>query len=106
MKVKDFDWRAGLADLFGGTVNQQTLEEAAESMVSVSVRDESYHYECLAMLSEGARAAAAGDSSVMASINRSGYQVSTNDAASKLLLDFRMIYLTEYDRQSRADGLV
>jgi hypothetical protein len=98
MTAENFNWKAGLADLFGGSVNQQTLEEAAELMVSVSAVDDSYHEECLTMLSEGIRAANAGDSTVRACINKSGYQVSTTADAAKLLDDFRTIYLKEYER--------
>lgn len=97
MTTKNFDWKIALGKLFAATVNQQTLEEAAELMVSVSAVDESYHEECLMMLNEGVRAAIAGDNSVMACINESGYQVLTTVDAAKLLDDFRIIYLKEYE---------
>lgn len=100
MTTENFDWKSALADLFGGTVNQQTLEEAAELMVSVSAGDAGYHVECLAMLDEGGRAAREGDSSVIGCINKSGYQVSTTEEAATLLLDFREIYVAEYERAS------
>lgn len=98
MKTENFNWKTGLADLFGGSVNQQTLKEAAELMVNVSVLDRDYHDECLTMLNEGILAAKAGDKSVMDCINKSGYQVSTTPEAAKLLDDFREIYLKEYER--------
>lgn len=98
MQAENLDWKAELADLFGGSVNQQTLEEAAELMVSVSATDVSYHEECLTMLNEGYRAASTGDTSVMACINKSGYRVLTTHDAAKLLADFREIYLREYER--------
>ena len=100
MKTGNFNWKDSLADLFGGSVNQQTLEEAAELMVSVSAVDDDYHEECLAMFSEGIRAAKEGDGTVMICINKSGYQVSTTADAAKLLDDFRTIYLKEYERSS------
>jgi hypothetical protein len=69
-------------------------------MVSVSTGDDSYHYECLTTLIKAIHAASMGDSSVMACINKSGYQVSTTTDAAKLLDDFRIIYLKEYERAS------
>ena len=100
MATENFDWKSALADLFGGTVNQQTLEEAAELMVSVSAGDASYHAECLAMLDEGIRAAREGDCSVIGCINKSGYQVSTTEDAVTLLVDFHEIYIAEFERAS------
>ena len=100
MPTEKFDWKSALADLFGGTVNQQTLEEAVELMVSVSAGDASYHVECLNMLDEGVRAAQEGDCSVIGCINKSGYQVSTTEEAATLLLDFLKIYVAEHERAS------
>ncbi|KRB76813.1 hypothetical protein [Noviherbaspirillum sp. Root189] len=100
MLLHDFDWQTSLATLFGGTVNQQTLEEAAELMVSVSASDDSYHEECLMLLNRGIRAANAGDRLVITCINKSGYQVLTTTDAATLLNDFRTIYLMEYTRAS------
>lgn len=96
MTTINFDWKSGLADLFGGSVNQQTLEEAAEQMTSVSTSDESYHEECLMMLDEGIRSANSGDNSIMSCINKSGYQVSTATEAVRLLTDLRKIYLNKF----------
>lgn len=101
MAIEDFDWKSALADLFGGTVNQQTLEEAAELMVSVSAVDVSYHVECLAMLDGGICAAREGDCSVIGCINKSGYQVSTTEEAESLLIDFRAIYVAEYGKTEK-----
>ena len=94
--MKTVDWKAALTELFGGTVNQQTLEDAAELMVSVSAIDAAYHLECLSMLDAGLHAAQQGDFSVLAIVNKSGYRVSTLEEAANLLVDFRKIYLTEY----------
>lgn len=100
MVMNNFDWKTSLATLFGGTVNQQTLEKAAELMVSVSASDDSYHEECLTVLDQGIRTANSGDNSILACINKSGYQVSTTTEAAALLNDFRTIYLMEYRRVS------
>jgi hypothetical protein len=98
MTINNFNWKEGLADLFAGSVNQQTLEEAAELMVSISAVDASYHLECLTMLDQGISAAEAGDNAIINCINKSGYQVASTLAAAKLLEDFRKIYLKEYER--------
>lgn len=98
MTTEKFDWKSSLAELFSATVNQQTIEEAVELMLSVSAEDSSYHNECLLMLDEGLQAAREGDSSVISCINKSGYQVLTTTDAAALLLDFRETYLTEYKR--------
>lgn len=97
MEALTFDWKSGLNDLFGGSVNQQTLEEAAEQMASVSKLDDSYHEECLMMLNEGIRSANLGDSSIIESINKSGYQVSSTADAARLLTDFRKIYIDQLE---------
>ncbi|MEJ2694484.1 MAG: hypothetical protein P8166_16005, partial [Candidatus Thiodiazotropha sp.] len=75
MSINDLNWRAALQQLFAATVNQQTLEEAAELMVSVSASDEEYHNECLYTLDEAIHAADAGDESIILSINKCGYKV-------------------------------
>jgi hypothetical protein len=91
-------WRENLEQLFAATVNQQTLDEAVDLMVSVSAGDDSYHVDCLAALDQGIHAADDGDSSVIDAINKSGYQVKTTDAAAGLLRDFKAIYLAAYGR--------
>lgn len=98
MTIQITKWKNGLEQLFSASVNQQTLEEAAEMMVSVSASDRSYHQECLGALDEGIKAAHAGDRAVIALINKSGYQVSTTTDAAGLLEDFRRIYLKEFRR--------
>jgi len=89
-------WKEKLGDLFSGTVNQQSLEEAAEMMVSVSEDDIEYHNECIATLESGIRACNNGERDVISEINKSGYQVSSLEDARKLLEDFLTIYLKEY----------
>jgi hypothetical protein len=96
MSRKEIDWKDGLEQLFSASVNQQTLEEAAELMVSVSSSDHDYHDECLTLFEEGIKAARAGDNVVIALINKSGYQVSSTVDAVKLLEDFQRIYLEEF----------
>ncbi len=97
---KTFDWKTSLFQLFAASVNQQTLEEAAELMVSVSAHDASYHDECVKTLEEAIRSAEAGDDFVISCINKSGYKVTTFDDALELLRDFRAVYLEEFGRAS------
>lgn len=98
MSARPNQWREDLEQLFAATVNQQTLEEAVDLMVSVSASDESYHFECLAAIDQGIGAADGGDRSVIDAINKSGYQIATVDAATDLLRNFRAIYLVAYER--------
>lgn len=98
MNARPSQWREDLEQLFAATVNQQTLEEAADLMVSVSTSDESYHAECLTAIDQGINAADGGDRSVIDAINKSGYQVTTTEAAADLLRDLRAIYRAAYDR--------
>lgn len=98
MTLRGFDWKAALEKLFSATVNQQTFEEAAELMVSVSVRDRSYHEECMVTFEEAVRAAESGDNSIIECINKSGYRAATLEDAIELLRDFRCVYLDEYRR--------
>lgn len=106
MESTEFNWKNALAQLFAATVNQQTFEEAAELMVSVSASDRSYHDECLTVFDEAIRASNAKDSSIISCINRSGYQVSTYEDASDLLKQFHDIYLKEFNQAvlSHGDG--
>lgn len=96
--LKNFEWKPALLQLFSATVNQHTLEEASELMVSVSAADRDYHEECLATLHEAILASEVGDADVIMCINKSGYQVSTFDDAIDLLNDFLSIYIEAYRR--------
>ena len=96
-------WLESLEQLFSASVNQQTLEEAAVLIVSVSTVDPLYHAECLNAIDQAIAAATNGDPSVLAAINTSGYQVWTTGDAVTLLNDFRTIYLREFAR-SRGAG--
>lgn len=91
-----FDWKIALARLFAATVNQEPLEDAADMMISVSVRDYSYHEECLETLEGGINACDSGDVDVMLAINKSGYKVSSLEEAKELLMEFRGIYEQKY----------
>lgn len=95
----EFDWKSALGQLFAASVNQQTLEEAAELMVSISSNDPGYHEECLFVLEKAISSAKTGDETVISYINKSGYQVSDVEAALELLRDFRSVYLDEFNRK-------
>jgi hypothetical protein len=101
--IDEFQWKPALAQLLAATLNQQTLEEAAELMVSVSAVDRSYHKECLSVFDEALGASASEDDFVIACVNKSGYKVDTRDDANEILGDFRAAYLQEYQR---ATGVV
>lgn len=96
MKISKFDWQRNLADLFQATVNQQSLEEAADLMVSVSAANLQYHEECLGTLDQALMASSRGENSAVACINTSGYQVATPEEALELLEDLKRIYLERY----------
>jgi hypothetical protein len=98
MDTNQFDWKAALEQLSTATVNQQTLEEAAELMVTVSSNDPDYHEECLLVLNSAIASAEAGDESIIPCINGSGYQVADIHSALELLRDFRSVYLVEFNR--------
>jgi hypothetical protein len=99
MSVKNRDWKAGLSQLFAATVNQQTLEEAAELMVSVSVQDKSYHEECLWVFDSALGATDPDDAAIISAINRSGYRVSDRKEAYDLIQEFKQIYLHEFHQR-------
>ncbi|WP_122687687.1 hypothetical protein [Pseudomonas viridiflava] len=94
-----FNWKENLSDLFAATVNQQTIEEAAEVMASVGVSDEGYHRECIFKLDEAMRAIKAGDNYVIDCINRSGYQVGDIGSTLVLLGDLKDAYLKEFSKE-------
>jgi hypothetical protein len=92
----EFDWREALKQLFAATVNQETLESAAQLMVSVSSRDKIYHEECLLLFEKGKELARNRDNAIITFINKSGYQVADFDEALELVSDFEQIYLGAY----------
>jgi len=89
-------WQENLGDLFSATVNQQSLEEAAEMMVSVSEDDLEYHNTCISALNSAIKSCRDGNDEVITLINKSGYQVDSIEKAQKILEDFLDIYLSEY----------
>lgn len=97
--MSNFNWKESLNDLFAATVNQQTIEEAAEAMASVGVSDAEYHRECILTLDEAMRAVKDGDYYVIDCINKSGYQVRDAGGALVLLGDFKMAYLEEFSKE-------
>ena len=90
------DWKVELGRLFGGAVNQDTLEEAVDIMVAVSAKYPSYHELYLMALKGGVRACDEGDPAVMEAINRSGYRAYDLDQARELMEDFLDIYERTY----------
>jgi hypothetical protein len=98
MSVRDPDWIAGLSQLFSATVNQQTLEEAAELMVSVSVQDRCYHEECRRVFDSALCATEADDVALISAINGSGYRVSDRREALDLVRELQHIYLHKFHR--------
>ena len=98
MNVEGYSWKLALSDLFGGTVNQQTLEEAADLMVSVSIGNFNYHMDCISMLDSGLLAAKEGDSSLIDCINKSGYKVSSAEEAGRIIQELREIYMDAYNK--------
>ena len=92
-------WQEKLGDLFSATVNQQTLEEAVDLMLSVSKNDREYHDECESTLQSAIDACETNHDEVIAEINKSGYQVKNALEAKKLLQDFLAIYLNEYNKE-------
>jgi hypothetical protein len=94
--MREFNWKDSLLQLFAATVNQQTLEEAAELMVSVGAKDRSYHEECLRVFDHALQAIEDEGDFVISCINKSGYQVDSISGAKDLLSEFRSIYDLEY----------
>ncbi|NRB42129.1 MAG: hypothetical protein HRU20_27275 [Pseudomonadales bacterium] len=89
-------WQESLGDLFSATVNQQSLEEAAEMMVSVSEDDLEYHNACVNTLNLAIQSCKNGNNETLLLINKSGYQVHSTEKALEILEDFLTIYLNEY----------
>jgi hypothetical protein len=94
------NWKQNLERLFSASVNQGTLEDAADLIAHVSARDVSYHAECMHALEQGIRAADAGDSVVVDIINTSRYRVDSASEAGEMLREFLQIYLAAYGARS------
>lgn len=98
MSITNESWESDLSRIFASSVNQQSLEEAAELIVDVSMDDQEYHNIFINAIDQGIRAANDGDKRVMSCINKSGYKVNSLKQALDLLLDFKEIYLREFDQ--------
>lgn len=91
-------WEADLLDIFAASVNQQSLEEAVELIVDVSIDDQEYHRVVLNAIEQAIRAANKGNERIIDYINKSGYKVDCLNQAIDLLEDFRDIYVKEYNQ--------
>lgn len=98
MSRANVSWESDLSKIFASSVNQQSLEEAAELIVDVSLDDQEYHGVFISAINQGIRAANDGDKRVIDCINGSGDRANIFQQASELLSDFKEIYLREYDR--------
>ena len=97
-------WQEELGNLFGGYVNQQTLDEAAERMVVVSEDNAEYHRRFLATLDEGVAACRRGDAVALQLVNRSGYRANTIQEALDLVTGLRAAYLGRYEQAVQRTG--
>jgi|SRR5690554_4077154 len=98
MSVANVSWESDLSKIFASSVNQQSLEEAAELIVDVTRDDLEYHNVFINVINQGIRAVNNGDKRVISCINKSGYKVNSLKQALDLLLDFKEIYLREFDQ--------
>jgi hypothetical protein len=81
-----------LEQLFGAFVNQGTLEEAAEMMVTLAARYPEIEFEFYEALSSGITAAARNDESVVLAVNMSGYRVRTAHEAGELCSELLQLF--------------
>ena len=81
-----------LENIFGAFVNQSTLEEAAVWMADLSRSDEVFKREIGECLTNGINLGASGSSSVVAAVNRSGYQVSSPQEAKELCAELLLLF--------------
>lgn len=100
MNTEFESWEADLSDIFASSVNQQSLEEAVELIVDVSMDDHEYHRVVINAIDQAIRAANNGNERVIDYINKSGYRVDGLKQAADLLVDFRDIYMEEYSQAS------
>ncbi|WP_286546378.1 hypothetical protein [Variovorax fucosicus] len=80
-----------IENIFGAYVNQDTLEDAATWLASNARADAAYREEVLVALRDAEERGTAGDSSVIAAVNRSGYLVSNSDEAVELVRELRCL---------------
>jgi len=98
MAMANVSWESNLSKIFASSVNQQSLEDAAELIVDVSMDDQEYHSIFINAIDQGIRAANDGDKRVMGFINKSGYKVNSLMQALDVLSDFKEIYLREFEQ--------
>ncbi|NBF08445.1 hypothetical protein [Pseudomonas sp. Fl4BN1] len=92
-----FEWREHLLDMFAGTVNQQTLEEAAEEMASLSFCYPGFHENYLRTFDFAIDALRSGDNYPIECINRSGYKAHDVEGALELIEDFKTLYIKFFE---------
>ena len=89
-------WQETLANIFGGYINQQTLEEGAAGMVFVSEDEPVWHQRFVQAIRQGVEAARQGDVTVISIVNRSGYRVGSVGEAEALLRELDQVYSQLY----------
>lgn len=94
--MASLEWKEHLLDIFAATVNQQTLEEAAEDMASLSFCYPGLHEDYLRTFDFSIKALQAGDNYPVECVNRSGYKVRDAESALELVEDLRGIYMRIY----------
>lgn len=94
--MTDSDWKEHLFDMFAATVNQQTLEEAAEDMASLSFCYPGFHEGYLRTFDFAISALRSGDAYPFECINRSGYKAYDVESALELVEGLREIYMRNY----------
>jgi hypothetical protein len=96
-RFRNMTWNEQLSDVFGGMVNQNTLEHAAEMMVDVSEDDEDVHAQYIDLCSVAIAECSAGNDDVLAAINKFGVQATDLGAAWKLIEELKESYVREYE---------
>lgn len=94
--MAEFEWKERFLDMFAATVNQQTLEEAAEDMASLSFCYPGFHDDYLRTFDFAISALRSGDAYPFECINRSGYKAYDVESALELVEGLRDIYMKNY----------
>jgi hypothetical protein len=89
-------WQETLVDIFGGYINQQTLEEGVAGMVFVSEDEPGWHQQFEQAIRQGVEAARQGDVTVIGIVNQSGYRVGSVEEAEALLRELDQVYSQLY----------
>ncbi|MDM4771103.1 hypothetical protein [Solimonas sp. SE-A11] len=76
-----------LENIFGAYVAQDTLEEAASRIVDLILSYPEMKEEFVSILADGIFRASAGDASVAAAVEQSGYHVSGTDEAGQYCVE-------------------